>query len=102
MTSGCVWTKLRSTHYLRNWWTNTQTPILSYARQQDTSYTSWRPDAQKQFNSFSLAEGETQDMTTFWTPLGLMKFTRMIMGAKNSSSIAQAIYSRFMSVHLPV
>ena len=58
-------------------------------------------DAQKQFNSFKLAEGQTQDMTAFWTPLGLMKFTRLIMGAKNSSTIAQAIYSRFMTEHLP-
>ena len=47
-----------------------------------------------------LAEGLTQEMTTFWTPLGLMKFTRLIMGAKNSSTIAQAIYSRFMTTHL--
>ena len=54
-------------------------------------------DAQKQFNSFNLAEGQTQDMTAFWTPLGLMKFTRLIQGAKNSSTIAQAIYSRFMT-----
>ena len=58
-------------------------------------------DAQKQFNSFKLAEGQTQDMTAFWTPLGLMKFTLLIQGAKNSSTIAQAIYSRFMSTRLP-
>ena len=58
-------------------------------------------DAQKQFNSFLLKEGQTQEMTAFWTPLGLMKFTRLIMGAKNSSTIAQAIYTRFMTTHLP-
>lgn len=58
-------------------------------------------DAQKQFNSFRLEEGQTQEMTAFWTPLGLMKFTRLIMGAKNSSTIAQAIYTRFMTTYLP-
>ena len=57
-------------------------------------------DAQKQFNSFGLHE-DAQEMTTFWTPLGLMKFARLIMGAKNSSTIAQAIYTRFMTTYLP-
>jgi len=58
-------------------------------------------DAQKQFNSIKLEEGITQEMTAFWTPLGLMMFTRLIMGAKNSSAIAQAIYRTFMTTHLP-
>ena len=31
-------------------------------------------DGQKQFNSIPLAEGQAQEMTSFWTLLGLMKF----------------------------
>ena len=39
-------------------------------------------------------------MTAFWTPLGLMKYTRLIMGAKNASAIAQAIFARYLAEDL--
>ena len=39
-------------------------------------------------------------MTSFWTPLGLMQYTRLIMGAKNASAIAQAIFAMFMAEEL--
>ena len=57
-------------------------------------------DVQKQFNSVPLKAGKTQEMTTFWTPLGLMKYTRLIMGAKNASAIAQAIFARYLAEDL--
>ena len=49
-------------------------------------------DAQKQFWTIPLAEGLTREMTAFWTPQGLMQYTRLVMGAKNASSIAQKIF----------
>ena len=51
-------------------------------------------DVQKQFNSVPLKEGLAQEMTVFWTtPLNLMKYTRLVMGAKNASSITQALFT---------
>ena len=41
-------------------------------------------------------------MTTFWTPLGLMRYKRLIMGAKNASAIAQALFAKFLSQELDV
>jgi len=57
-------------------------------------------DVQKQFNSVPLKEGQAQEMTSFWTPLGLMKYTRLIMGAKNASAIAQALFARYLAEDL--
>ena len=71
-------------------------PLLATQRQSTGHKLYFMTDTQKQFNSFRLDVGETKNMTTFWTPLGLMKFTGMIMGEKNSISITQIIYSRFM------
>ena len=56
-------------------------------------------DGQKQFNSIPLAE-ESRDITTTWTPLGLMRWLRLIMGTKDASGRAQQVYSKCMSKHL--
>jgi hypothetical protein len=56
-------------------------------------------DGQKQFNSIPLAE-ESRDITTTWTPLGLMRWLRLIMGTKDASGRAQQEYSGSMSKHL--
>jgi len=56
-------------------------------------------DAQKQFNALPLSE-KSQELTTFWTPLGLMKYTRLIMGSKNASAIAQALFTRYLAENL--
>ena len=49
-------------------------------------------DAQKQFWTIPLKKGLTREMTAFWTPLGLMQYTRLVMGSKNASAIAQQIF----------
>ena len=56
-------------------------------------------DGQKQFNSILLAE-ESRDITTTWTPLGLMRWLRLIMGTKDASARAQQEYANSMSKHL--
>ena len=56
-------------------------------------------DGQKQFNSIPLAE-ESRDITTTWTPLGLMRWLRLIMGTKDASGRAQQVYAHSMSKHL--
>ena len=56
-------------------------------------------DGQKQFNSILLAE-ESRDVTTTWTPLGLMRWLRLIMGTKNASARAQQEYAKAMSRYL--
>ena len=50
-------------------------------------------DGLKQFWSIVLAE-KCRDMTAIWTPLGLMRFTRLIMGTSNASTVAQNHYTR--------
>ena len=56
-------------------------------------------DGQKQFNSIPLAK-ESRDITTTWTPLGLMRWLRLIMGTKDASGRAQQEYANSMSKHL--
>ena len=56
-------------------------------------------DGQKQFNSILLDPG-SRDITTTWTPLGLMRWNRLIMGTKDASGRAQAEYSAAMSRYL--
>ena len=56
-------------------------------------------DGQKQFNSILLAE-ESRDITTTWTPLGLMRWQRLIMGTKDASGRAQMEYSGAMVRYL--
>ena len=56
-------------------------------------------DGQKQFNSIPLAE-ESRDITTTWTPLGLMRWLRLIMGTKDASGRAQMEYSAAMTRYL--
>ena len=56
-------------------------------------------DGQKQFNSVPLAE-ESRDITTTWTPLGLMRWKRLIMGTKDASGRAQMEYTSAMTRYL--
>ena len=56
-------------------------------------------DGQKQFNSIPLAE-ESRDITTTWTPLGLMRWLRLIMGTKDASGRAQMEYTAAMNRYL--
>ena len=56
-------------------------------------------DGQKQFNSVPLAEG-SRDITTTWTPLGLMRWLRLIMGTKDASGRAQMEYTAAMNRYL--
>ena len=56
-------------------------------------------DGQKQFNSIPLAE-ESRDITTTWTPLGLMRWLRLIMGTKDASGRAQMEYTSAMTRYL--
>jgi len=56
-------------------------------------------DGQKQFNSI-LLDPASRDITTTWTPLGLMRWKRLIMGTKDASGRAQQEYSKSMSKHL--
>ncbi len=56
-------------------------------------------DGQKQFNSIPLAE-ESRDITTTWTPLGLMRWLRLIMGTKDASGRAQMEYTAAMTKYL--
>ena len=56
-------------------------------------------DGQKQFNSVPLAE-ESRDITTTWTPLGLMRWKRLIMGTKDASGRAQMEYTAAMTKYL--
>ncbi len=56
-------------------------------------------DGQKQFNSIPLAE-ESRDITTTWTPLGLMRWLRLIMGTKDASGRAQMEYTAAMTRYL--
>ena len=56
-------------------------------------------DGLKQFWSIVLHE-TSRDVTAVWTPLGLMRFTRLIMGTSNASTIAQNHYTDAMNKHL--
>ena len=41
-----------------------------------------------------------QEVTALWTPKGLYKFTRLVMGTKNASTVAQNAYTKAMNTHL--
>jgi transposase InsO family protein len=56
-------------------------------------------DGLKQFWSIMLAR-ESRDLTSVWTPRGLMRFTRLIMGTSNASTIAQNHYAAAMQKHI--
>ena len=56
-------------------------------------------DGQKQFNSIPL-DIKSRDVTTTWTPQGLMRWKRLIMGTKDASGRAQQEYCKAMSRHL--
>ena len=57
-------------------------------------------DGLKQYWSVPLAE-ESRNITAFWTPIGLFRFTRLIMGTKNAATIAQNAYTWAMNNLLP-
>ena len=43
----------------------------------------------------------TPKVTAFWTPKGLYKFTRLVMGTKNASTaVAQNAFTKAMNTHL--
>ena len=56
-------------------------------------------DGLKQFWSIVLHK-DSRDMTAVWTPQGLMRFTRLIMGTSNASTVAQNHYTDAMCKHL--
>ena len=39
-------------------------------------------------------------MTAFWTPRGLFKFTRLVMGTKNAATVAQNAYTHALNAYL--
>ena len=49
-------------------------------------------DGLKQYWTIPLTE-EAREMTSFWTPQGLFRFTRMVMGTKNAATVAQNAYT---------
>ena len=57
-------------------------------------------DGLKQYWSIPLAE-ESRDITAFWTPRGLFRFTRLVMGTKNAATISQNAYTHAMYAKLP-
>ena len=57
-------------------------------------------DGLKQYWSIPLSK-EARDITAFWTPRGLFRFTRMVMGTKNAATVAQNAYTRAMHTKLP-
>ena len=57
-------------------------------------------DGLKQYWSVPLAK-ESRNITAFWTPIGLFRFTRLIMGTKNAATIAQNAYTWAMNNLLP-
>ena len=57
-------------------------------------------DGLKQYWSIPLDEA-SRDVTAFWTPRGLYRFTRLVMGTKNASTVAQNAYTWAMHNLLP-
>ena len=57
-------------------------------------------DGLKQYWSIPLAEN-SRDITAFWTPRGLFRFTRLVMGTKNAATISQNAYTHAMYAKLP-
>ena len=58
-------------------------------------------DGLKQYWSIPLDE-DSRDLTAFWTPKGLYRFTRLVMGTKNAATIAQNAYTDAIHRDLPV
>ena len=56
-------------------------------------------DGLKQYWTIPLSE-KAQEMTAFWTPKGLYKFTRMVMGTKNAATVAQNAYMNALNTKL--
>ena len=57
-------------------------------------------DGLKQYWSIPLAK-ESRNITAFWTPLGLWRFKRLVMGTKNAATVAQNAYTWAMNNLLP-
>jgi len=57
-------------------------------------------DGLKQYWTIPLDE-ESKDLTSFWTPKGLYRFTRLVMGTKNAATIAQNAYTDAIHTDLP-
>ena len=57
-------------------------------------------DGLKQYWSIPL-DKESRNVTAFWTPLGLYRFKRLVMGTKNAATIAQNAYTWAMNNLLP-
>ena len=57
-------------------------------------------DGLEQYWSIPLAE-DSRDITAFWTPRGLYRFTRLVMGTKNAATISQNAYTHAMYAKLP-
>ena len=56
-------------------------------------------DGLKQYWSIPLDE-ESREVTAFWTPRGLFKFTRLVMGTKNAATVAQNAYTHALNTFL--
>ena len=56
-------------------------------------------DGLKQYWSIPLEEG-SRDVTAFWTPKGLFRFTRLVMGTKNAATVAQNAYTLALNAYL--
>ncbi len=57
-------------------------------------------DGLKQYWSIPL-EKESREITSFWTPRGLYRFTRLVMGTKNAATVAQNAYTDAIHTFLP-
>jgi len=56
-------------------------------------------DGLKQYWSIPLDE-ESREITAFWTPQGLFKFKRLVMGTKNAATVAQNAYTHALNALL--
>ena len=56
-------------------------------------------DGLKQYWSIPL-DKESREVTAFWTPRGLYKFTRLVMGTKNAATVAQNAYTHALNTFL--
>ena len=59
----------------------------------------WSADGKDQFHSVPMDEA-SRDATTFWTPMGKMRYKRMPFGLINSATIAQGHYRDIMNNNL--
>jgi len=57
-------------------------------------------DGLKQYWSIPLDE-KSHNITAFWTPFGLFRFTRLVMDTKNAATVAQNAYTWAMNNLLP-